>query len=187
MPRPVLKPNYSPHKRTQIITEYNLGQSAKVVALKYGCPPASVYKIAKRAQGQISCRSRRKSGRPPALSEADKIAIRRCASLDPFIQTRALKDQAGVAACGETIRQFLAKEGIHHKWAMRRPFITQEHADARLEFARRWGDKPAEFWDDWIFSDETSVDLASGQRKQKVWCPTVSFLPFLPTSIFLGN
>jgi hypothetical protein len=124
MPRPGGKPYYSPHKRARISTEYLLGQPAKVVAIKYGCPTALVYKIAKRSKGQISCRSHPKSGRPHALSEADKIAIKRYINLDPFIQTRALREQSDVAASETIIRKFLAQEGIFHTWAKQRPFIT---------------------------------------------------------------
>jgi transposase len=170
-------PHYSPHKRTQIVTEYELGRPARVVAIKFGVSRNTVYGIVNRATRQISCRDRPKSGRPPTLSQNDKNALSHVARLDPFVQTRELRDRADVAASQATIRRFLTSEGTPHYWAIRRPFLTQDHADARRAFARRWADKPPNFWDSWIFSDETAVDLASGQRRKKVWCRKVRNIP----------
>jgi transposase len=168
------KAHFSPYKRTQIVTEYLLGMPAKVVAIKYGTSPRGVYGVVQRSRIQKSCISRPKTGRPPALSQTDKDVLRRLVTQDPFATAGQLKLRGEIGCSSQTITRHLLKSGLTHHFAIQRPFLKQEHVDARLAFARRWRHKPPEFWDDWIFGDETSVDMTDGQRRKKVWCPPVS-------------
>ncbi|KAK0735022.1 hypothetical protein B0T26DRAFT_635346, partial [Lasiosphaeria miniovina] len=65
---------HSPHKRTRIVTSYELGLSRPAIAFKEGVNQASISKVVSRYQNQISGKSLPCSGRPKALNERENKA-----------------------------------------------------------------------------------------------------------------
>jgi len=55
-----------------------------------------------------------------------------------------------------TIIRALKKEGIHPRRAARKLLLSPRHAEMRLDFANRFGNRDREWWRDVIFSDEKS-------------------------------
>jgi hypothetical protein len=55
-----------------------------------------------------------------------------------------------------TIIRVLKKEGVRPRRAARKLFLSDRHAQMRLAFADRFGDRDREWWPDVIFSDEKS-------------------------------
>lgn len=171
--------HYSPHKRTRIAVAVEKGIPKSWVAAKEGCSPNSVHGIAKRYRTQRSAVSLPRSGRPRTLTEYDKRHILRLISQNPFISNAEIKTQAGLACHVDTITRWLKSEGIQHTKALRRPKLTQELADKRLAFARRYLTSPEDFWKLWIFSDEVTVARGDGERQKWVFCRRVRPLPCL--------
>ncbi|RCI15418.1 hypothetical protein L249_7036 [Ophiocordyceps polyrhachis-furcata BCC 54312] len=60
--------------------------------------------------------------------------------------------------------------GIEHYKALRRPKLDEDTAARRLEWARRYVEKPATFWSNWIFLDETSI-MRREDKKTKCFGP----------------
>ena len=60
---------YSPYKRTKIVTEYDLGTSRKLLAEKYDIPYNSISGIVSRYRRQQSAVSLPRPGRPPVISD----------------------------------------------------------------------------------------------------------------------
>ena len=121
------KKHYSPHKRTRIVTAYDLGVSPKEIALKEGIPAGWVRGIASRYRVQKSAESSPRSSRPAVLSEREKRRIMRLIADDPFIQTRELLEKAELTCCAGTLLAWLKKAGVAHKTAIRRPKLSQEN------------------------------------------------------------
>ena len=173
------KKHYSPHKRTRIVTAYDLGVSPKEIALKEGIPAGSVRGIASRYRVQKSAESSPRSSRPAVLSEREKRRIMRLIADDPFIQTRELLEKAELTCCAGTLLAWLKRAGVAHKTAIRRPKLSQENAEKRLRFAQAYVSQPIELWKRWIFSDETTVMRGDGERQAWVFCKYVPFLLIL--------
>jgi hypothetical protein len=114
------KAHFSPHKRTQIVTEYLLGMPAKVVAIKYGTSPRGVYGVVQRSRIQKPCISRPKTGRPPALSQTDKYVLRRLVTQDPFATAGQLKLQGEIGCSSQTISKRLRLKWVLDKEDLRR-------------------------------------------------------------------
>ncbi|PTB49898.1 hypothetical protein M431DRAFT_268489 [Trichoderma harzianum CBS 226.95] len=53
---------------------------------------------------------------------------------------------AGLAVSRQTITQYLQAEGVYHQRTLRRPLLTPEAAQKRLEFALAHYNQPASFW-----------------------------------------
>ncbi|KAL8366280.1 hypothetical protein RB595_004854, partial [Gaeumannomyces hyphopodioides] len=161
---------YSPHKRTKIATEYELGTSRKLLAEKYDVPYKSIHGIASRYQHQESATSRQRSGRPRALSDDDVqtviAQIRRC----PFILPAELLRTCSLTRSFRTLKRALLVYRFKRRPALRRPRLTESSARSRLEFARRFVDQPLRAWKKWIFSDESTIVRGDGDRTKHVWC-----------------
>jgi transposase len=133
---------YSPHKRTRIVTAYNLGLSKRALWAKEGVIPASVKGIVKRYKTQKSAKSLPRSGRPRALNERDLRHIDNAITKDPFISANELKKECGLSCHFRTITRELQRRGIQHCQALRRPKLTEEVAAKRLAFAEAHIEKP---------------------------------------------
>jgi Transposase len=55
-----------------------------------------------------------------------------------------------------TVIRVLKKQGIHPRRAVRKLFLTEAHANLRVEFAISFGIHEEDWWENVIFSDEKS-------------------------------
>ncbi|KAL8357910.1 hypothetical protein RB598_002612 [Gaeumannomyces tritici] len=161
---------YSPHKRTRIATEYELGTSRRNLAEKYDVPATSVYGIASRYRVQKSATSRPRPGRPPLLSDENVQRLIAKVKSQPFILPDELLRQCNLSCSFRTVKRALHLHGFKRRPALRRPKLTAENALLRLEFARRFVDQPLRSWKKWVFSDESTIVRGGGDRTKHVWC-----------------
>lgn len=136
---------YSPHKRTRIACLKNSGYSHAHIASVEGVPAKSISGIVKRYQQQQSGRSQPRAGRPKALSNHDMRRINRSIIRDPFISAAQLISENSLQCTDVTVIRELKKAGVQHYKALRRPKLTQQNAQKRLEFARKYINKPTNF------------------------------------------
>jgi hypothetical protein len=72
--------------------------------------------------------------------------------------------------CGfRTIARIVKKQGIKNWLAKKRPILTKEHAKKRYEWCLARKDWGVEEWKRYIWSDECSVELGSGQQREWVF------------------
>ena len=153
---------------------YDMGMPPREIAAKEGVPVDSIRGIAKRYRVQKSAQSSPRPGRPPVISEREKRVIMRIIAQDPFVKAKEIIIEAGLCCCERTLTRWLKNQGIQHLTALRRPKLTEENAQKRLQFARAHILQSQEIWKRWIFSDETSVARGDGERQKWVFCKRVS-------------
>lgn len=149
---------------------YNMGVPQRQIARVMGVSPGSISGIIRRYDDQKSAKTQHRAGRPPKLSKRDKRALFRIIKQDPFITIPNLLLLSGLDVSERTILQYLQSEGIHHQHALRRPLLTPEVAQKRLEFAQEHVDELPEYWERWIFSDESTIARGDGDRGGWVFC-----------------
>ncbi|KAF5694447.1 Nuf2 family [Fusarium denticulatum] len=66
-------------------------------------------------------------------------------------------------------------KGIQHKLALRRPFLSEEHAQLRKEFCDRYRHEDESLWYSWWFSDEVSIDRTDGDYTKWSFYRTMFF------------
>ncbi len=165
--------HHSPHKRTRISVSHELGKSHAYIAATEGVTILSIPGIVKRYRVQTSGRSAPRSGRSPLLTERDIRLVLRAIAVDPFIKNPELLVEAGLTCSVDTLTRALRARGIQHFRALQRPKLTPVHARKRLAFARLYVERPAGYWKQWIFSDETTVDRGDGVRQKWAFCRRV--------------
>jgi transposase len=92
--------------------------TGKEIAENKGVPLATVHRIRRRYRDQKSAQSSPRNGRPPKISDRDKMRIFQLIRGDPFIKNADILQQAMLGCSIDTLNRFLVKEGIQHKKAL---------------------------------------------------------------------
>ena len=136
------KQEYSPHKRTRIVVGWSMGQSPLYLHGKEGVATGSIHGIVSRYRVQKSACSRPRSGRPRILTESHMQRVLRLIDQNPFISAKEIYEKVRLPCSERTILRELIRLGIQHYKAIRRPKLTELHAEKRLLFARKYINKP---------------------------------------------
>lgn len=159
-------------ERIKIVYEYEKIKNFSAVGKLFKVSPEGVRKIIKKSLECPSLADRPRSGRPRATTSVDdRLIVRQC-KINPKIVVREIKDQlqeAGTSVSETTIRRRLHDANLRGHIARKKPLLTSIHKKRRLEFARKYSDKPIEFWKRVVFSDESKFELFGNRRRQTVW------------------
>ena len=68
-------------------------------------------------------------------------------------------ETVGINVSKGTVSNALKECGVQSNRARKTPFLAKRHVKERLEFANNFLLKPASFWDNVIWSDETKIEL----------------------------
>jgi hypothetical protein len=131
-----------------------------------------VYDVIERYGREKTLVNKPRSGRPRCLSNSDTRFIVRQIKKDP--KTSAPKIAAdlmkrGVNVSVSTVRNVCREQGYHGRVARRKGWISEVNRKKRLQFAKDHQNKPAEFWDKVIFSDESKFNIFGSDGRQTVW------------------
>lgn len=132
----------SPTVRGRIVELHELGLSSRQIAKKYHCSHSTVLDILRRYNQTGSCRNRPKPGRPRALSPStthhDYMLIRR----GKVHNATDLQRQFHPELSARTVQRELRRAGLRACVPRKVPFLTHQHKQVRLVFARHtreWG------------------------------------------------
>ena len=75
----------------------------------------------------------------------------------------------GIYLSWSTVRRRLISDGFHGYTARCKPLISEKNRRMRLEFARKYLNKPVSFWKSILWTDETKINLYQSDVKCKVW------------------
>ena len=139
------------------------------IAKKMGRDPTTIRRFINKYQKTGSIENLPRPGRPPALNVVEKSALvnevtkNRRAPLYKVINTLDL-------TCSlTTAKTTLYEAGIRSHVAAKKPFISERHAAARISWCEKYKEKPASYWNQVIFSDESSVEIGKQSRQIRVW------------------
>lgn len=82
---------------------------------------------------------------------------------------RQLQESDSIAVSAQTIRNRLHDSQFRSRVARKKPFLKDDHKQARLDFALRHQYKPIEFWRKILWSDESKFNRISSDGPVKVW------------------
>ena len=156
---------------------------ASQVALLEGVTPDHVYGVARRFTAQdygVTCPGR---GRKKKLDDRHKRHILRSVVANPFMSIPCLLNLCAPHVSHTTLRTFLKNEGIMHKHAAMRPYLTEAHAQGRHAWALEHQNKDLEFWRKVLFTDESTVERGAGAINKWVFRPVGMFSLPLPSPL----
>lgn len=113
-----------------------------------------------------------RSGRPRKLTNGNARWISRKVQKNAFVTRgeiqRDLKE-AGIDVGKDSISRALNRNGLFSRSPRKVPLLKRQHVKARLDFVKTYGEKPQEFWDKIIWSDETKIELFGRNSATRVW------------------
>jgi len=111
-----------------------------------------------------------RSGRPTKQTEEKTKEVEAKVTKDRYGREKSADVIAAeVGISPSTIRTILKKAGYKKTKPTRKPGLTEDMKKARLEFCRRYVDKPDEWWHSIVWTDETSIILGHRRGGYRVW------------------
>lgn len=133
----------------------------------------TVKSIIKRYGEQGFVTNNTRSGRPSVLNQREERFVVTSAERNPRLSAPKIRDEiarrCGVTVSDATIKRTLYKAGLHGRTARNKPFISPVNKSKRLAFAKAYVDKPQEYWDNVLFTDESKFNVSESDGKVTVW------------------
>ncbi|GFW75516.1 transposable element Tcb2 transposase [Trichonephila clavipes] len=74
-----------------------------------------------------------------------------------------------VMMSAQTVRNVLHNDGLKARTPRKKPYISEVNRKRRLEFARKYKNKPMDFWKRVISSDESKFEIFTSPSIRKIW------------------
>ena len=160
-------------KRQLIVRLHKKGKAPKEISDDLGVPLRAVYDIVRRYRETGEVTSKTSPGRPRLLSPREErelaLTVRREPTTLASTLTCAFSSPERKPVSTRTVRRTLNRAGLHASKMRIKPRLTPAQRQARLEWARKYANRPATFWDTVIFSDESSFHTNEVERGRYVW------------------
>lgn len=147
----------------------SLSEISKIV----GRPRSSVQYVLQNFKKTKSFEVTPGRGRKPKLNEHLKRLIEREIKKDPKISAPTiainLTERENISVNPQTIRNFLYTKGYRGRVARKKPYISPKNVKKRLDYALKYVDKPVEFWEKVIFTDESKFNIFGSDGRRFVW------------------
>lgn len=153
-----------------IVNDRKSGSTLKQIAEKYKLSIPGVKKIVDNFEHRGSVKTLYGGGRKRSTTAQTDRLIYRQARESPFISARSIKENLNLSVSVSTIQRRLKSRGLKSFVSKKRPLISQKNRKHRLQFARKYVNKPISFWKSIIWSDESKFELKNPKKRQLVWC-----------------
>lgn len=155
--------------RKLIIEDRKNGLSLGKIAEKYKISKTGVQKLCNKFEISHQITNLTGRGRKRATSNRDDALIVRQTKVNSNISSSEIKDQLNLNVSTKTIRRRLHEKGLSSRVSIKKPMITLKNKKKRLEFAKKYVDKPISFWKTVVWSDESKFELVGKKKRRKVW------------------
>jgi len=133
-------------------------------------PESTVRGIIKRNQNSTTPIKNKRTGRPRKLSEREERYILRIVRQEPKLTYTELEAKLRFHISRKTYYRILKRYGIINRLAKKRPHLEEDHAKARLAWAKGHKDWTFDEWKHVFWSDESKVERSWNYRRQWVFC-----------------
>jgi len=153
-----------------IIQRLESGDSYRVIAKAVGVSRATVQRV---ANTTFPDRSIEKQGRPPKLTERDKLyCVRQMTTggKETAVDVaKSLRDDLGVSVHVDTVRNALHDKGFGAIVKPKKPNLSPKNVKERLEWAITYKDFTKDDWQRVIWSDETKINRFGSDGRKYAW------------------
>ena len=166
------RPVTSTAQRLRMIYYYGNGMNYTEIARKVKCSRRTVSNVIKRFKEDNTILNRQRNGRPKKTTNRVDRLIHLMGRRQPKESARTFREELkklNVCVSDQTVRNRLHVAGLKGRIARKVPAISKVNAAKRLKFAKLHVNKPASFWRNVIWTDESKFQLYSNNRREIVW------------------
>ena len=161
--------------RARAIGFIQSGRSIRFVARHFHISPTTVSNLVRRYNETGDVKDRHRSGRPRVTTPAEDrrictLALRSRTKPATEITAEIRADrrrQRGL--CSQTVRNRLRQQGLRSRKPSKEIFLTPQHKQNRLLWARQHRRWTLAQWSDVIFTDESRFCIFSNDGRRRVW------------------
>ena len=133
-------------------------------------PESTVWGIIKRNQNSTTLTKNKRTGRPRKLSEREECYILRIFRQEPKLTYTEPEAKLRFHISRKTYYRILKRYGITNWLAKKGPHLEEDHAKARLVWAKDHKDWTFDEWKNFFWSDESKVERDWNFRRQWAFC-----------------
>ena len=166
-------PRLTHDQRLQIVTLHNeTDQSSTQLAARFNCDRRTVDRLIIKERQTHSVDNLPRAPRHSVSTEREDRLLVRMSTQSPHLVARQLKQrwqtEYHVEASLTTIKRRLRKAGMFGCVAVKKPLLTAQHRQRRLQWARQYQRWTAEQWGRVVFSDESPVHYVASHQQRYV-------------------
>jgi hypothetical protein len=155
---------WPPKKRSMAIILRQEGYTFQQIADKMGggATRSGVYKVCKKFLNFGTIKDLAGRGRKKCTTPQDDRRIVRLALQDrrkPSKEIRDTLNDSGVRVSSRTVRRVLCKNGLRARIARKKPYLTVNQRNKRVQWAKAHRNWTSAQWGKVIFSDESKIDI----------------------------
>jgi len=162
-------------QRHSIITLLAFGQNVKEISLFLKRDMRTIKRWINSAFNSVDVnldmKDQHRTGRPSVLNEEEKTLIVARAAEDHFVTPSMIKIELDLNCSSRTIDRVLIEANLNGRIAMKSYPYTDTQKQIRLLFANNMLSKTNSFWDNVLFTDESSLQLGLHHNKVYVRRP----------------
>lgn len=163
-------------ERKIILKLWEEGKSFREIGKTVGRQHSSVQRVVNNFKSTGILTSKPRSGRPSKLTLRERRNIVASVKANPRISAsqiaKDLQFKFRKQICADTVRKILKKAGYHGRFARRKPFISVINRQKRIKYANDHINKPIQFWENVLFSDESKYCIFGIKGRKIVWRKT---------------
>lgn len=165
---PIIRTEMTPHDKGKILA-YSENLNAAQIAKKMGRDPTTIRRFIAKYKSTGNIENLPRSGRPTVLNTNEKEQLINKVTRNRRVPLHKAVNTLGLNCSLTTVKKTLYKAGFHSQVAAKKPFISERHRIARVNWCEKYKDKSVYYWEKVIFSDESSVEIGKQSRQIRVW------------------
>ncbi|GFS71123.1 transposable element Tc1 transposase [Trichonephila clavipes] len=163
----------TPEERKIIIKLRNEGKTLREIGKIVGRTHSSIQRVINNYTSSKSVISKPRFERPSKLTLREKKYVFKSIRLNPRLRASQIanyiRERFKKTLHEDTIRKILKKAGYHGRVARKKPHILAVNRQKRLDFANAHVNKPPQFWEKVLFSDESKFCIFGINARMLVW------------------
>ncbi len=132
------------------------------------CSPSTVFTVFKKFEIHGRVFVEKRIGRPNVISEKQGRVLINDIKKNPKVILSELKSQNNINASISTISNFLVNKGLKSQYVKKKFFLPKSAQKLRVEFAKKYMEKPKKFFGAILWTDETHFVYMGSSGKVRV-------------------
>ena len=153
----------------EILCMRRAGAKLRSIVEKSKVPLSTVKDPLRKHAARGTSRTAPRSGRPTKLTARDVRSIQRSVRSNRRDSLPATASNLATLVSRSTLRRTLHEPRFKCCVVVKRPYLTDRHVKARLEFARTHADWTEDDWAEVVWTDESSFEIGANVREIRVW------------------